>query len=220
MRVVKRIQTNFMKLRLQSGFVNQHISTLCKEAHEKIKIVRTHLIMPLGSIHNDVTVEAVVESDQVPNPKPQFLDISSSEDDDVFHDDLDDSSNKMKHEDEDENDNSFELIYQTPYAKIGYNSSKRVRIDVLSSSTTPTLTPPPVWVSPTPVRTNRVVFFPEISGLGSLVTNVEESPERNEISIDMFSESFDNIVPETPFPQNSEAYIPDTPLCLLLPSFW
>ena len=64
--------------------------------------------MPLGSIHNDVTVEAVVESDQVPNPKPQFLDISSSEDYDVFHDDLDDSSNKMKHEDEDENDNSFE----------------------------------------------------------------------------------------------------------------
>ena len=204
---------------------NQHICTLCKEAHEKIKIVRTHLIMPFGtclSLDNDLTVAgtSVFEFVEAPNPKPQFLDLSASEDepeedDNVFVDDLDLASNKRKHVEngEDENDNSFELIYETPYAKIGYKPCKRVRIDVLDPSTAPILTPPPVWVSPTPVRKERVVLFQEVSALESTVTFVEESPARHEISRDMFSESFESIVPETPLiPPSSTLFIPDTPI--------
>ena len=47
-------------------------------------------------------------------------------------------------------------------------------------------------MSPTPVRRNdRAVLFQQIR-LDSIMTYVEESPEKNEILRDMFCNSFDN----------------------------
>jgi hypothetical protein len=98
----------------------------------------------------------------------------------VDHVDLD-ASNKRKLLVDDENDNSFEIMYVTPYAKVAYNSSKRVRIDILSS-TEPVITPPPP-VSPAPLR-KPLVLFKEVIALESSpieishVTLVEESPDR------------------------------------------
>jgi hypothetical protein len=134
---------------------DQYICTLCKEAHEKIKIVRTHLIMPFGTIlefniDSNVTVENITNTVQVPKAKPQFLDLTLSVDD-LGDDDFEEPSKKRKQSEDDENDNSFEVVYETPYAKIGHNSSKRVRIDMISSAT-PILTPPPAWVSPVPTK--------------------------------------------------------------------
>ena len=110
---------------------------------------------------------------------------------------------KLVEEEEIDLEDSFEIVYETPMAKIGYKRNKRIHLEVVSGVTivpeSPELTPPPVWYTPTPRRrtipdrVSPIVDTP-------LATFVPESPDNSYFSSgDMFSES-QVFVPETPCP--------------------
>ena len=206
----------------------QHICNLCKDAHEKLKITRSHVIIPFGTIlelniGNDLTIPGEIVSHEIAKNKdvPQFMDISRSDDDE---DSIEDTPKKRKRTndsetDEDENDNS--LVYETPLARIFYRRNKRIVVDVIpetplnvpetpefidktldDTEEIPIITPPPVWRTP-PARP-KTSLFAQISPIDEnsfSVTYAAESPDRLEISKDMFDESMNQsacIVPETP----------------------
>ena len=88
-----------------------------------------------------------------------------SDDDD---DDQVDTSIKRKRVDDDNNEeevdmnNSFELVYETPMAKIGYRGRKKIVLEIIPE--TPCLTPPPAWTTPSP-RPRTCPMFTNISPL-------------------------------------------------------
>lgn len=187
---------------------DQHICDMCKNAHSKIKIVRTHMILPFGTllefnIDRNVTLNEhdPVKNASVMEVETHFLDITLS---DVEDEPVLPVSSKRKLVEEEETDleDSFEMVYETPMAKIGYRRNKRIHLEVVSGVTivpeSPELTPPPVWYTPTPRRrtipdrVSPIVDTP-------LATFVPESPENLDFSRDMFSES-PVFVPETPLP--------------------
>ena len=73
-----------------------------------------------------------------------------SDDDQVFAD----TGIKRKRAGDDNNEeevdmnNSFELVYETTFAKIGYRGRKKIVLEIISE--TPCLTPPPAWTTPSP----------------------------------------------------------------------
>ena len=134
-KVVKKTQSDCTKFLLQSGPAWNVIS-LCKSAHEKIKITRTHRILPYGTLlefniernatineHNPAIKATVIELDT------HFLDITLSD----VEVEEEEPSCKRKREDEAEDDEneSFELVYETPMAKIGYKNNKRMHLEVV-----------------------------------------------------------------------------------------
>ena len=82
-------------------------------------------------------------------------------------------------------EDSFEIVYETPMAKIGYKRNKRIHLEVVSGvpivPESPDVTPPPVWYIPTsrrrtiPDRVSPIVDTP-------LATFVPESPENSDFS--------------------------------------
>ena len=215
---------------------SEHICNLCKEAHEKLKVTRTHIITPYGSllecnIEKDLTItvnDAIVVA-PAPSSTLHFLDFTVT-DDETF--DINNSGRKRKRIEEDDEieevsdaNNSYEVVYETPMAKIRYRSNKRLIVDMipktpLASSTgshlsnilenendetvpeTPFVTPPPSLISPA----RRVVpIIGTVSPLDQTkehpinlhATFVAESPDMFDISRDMFEES-PTAIPETP----------------------
>ena len=174
---------------------NEHICHICKDAHEKLKVTRSHEIRPYGTL-----LEFHIGNDHSFNPERL---------------DDDNSAKRKRYEDEDvdNNDenpdmnNSFELVYETPMAKIAYKGNKRILLQmnevtvipetpaensVLESSNSESVavTPPPVWVTPVPPRPQ--ILFPCISPLEDSmphVTFVQETPEPMDQSRDMFESS-------------------------------
>ena len=202
---------------------DQFICDLCKSAHEKIKITRTHRILPYGTLlefniernatineHNPAIKATVIELDT------HFLDITLSD----VEVEEEEPSCKRKREDEAEDDEneSFELVYETPMAKIGYKNNKRMHLEVVSNTfvpetpevtreVTPEITPPPVWYTPVPQRRRNI--FETVSPIqetpvhSSIATFVQESPPNLNVSKDMFADSMHELstcVPETPIP--------------------
>ena len=112
------------------------------------------------------------------------------------------SKRKLVEEEETDLEDSFEMVYETPMAKIGYRRNKRIHLEVVSGVTivpeSPELTPPPVWYTPTPRRRTTPDRVSPIVDT-PLATFVPESPENLDFSRDMFSES-PVFVPETPLP--------------------
>ena len=83
-------------------------------------------------------------------------------------DDQVDTGIKRKRVDDDNNEeevdmnNSFELVYETPMAKIGYRGRKKIVLEIIPE--TPCLTPPPAWTTPSP-RPRTCPMFTNISPL-------------------------------------------------------
>ena len=237
----------------------QHICNLCKDAHEKLKITRTHIIIPFGTIlelniGNDLTIPGEIVPNEIAKAKdvPQFMDISRSDDDE---DCIRDTPKKRKRTndsetDEDENDNS--LVYETPLARIFYRRNKRVVVDIIPETSfnvpetpdfvdktlddidetpdtldndneIPIITPPPVWRTP-PARP-KTTLFAQISPIDEnsfTVTYVAESPDRLEISKDMFDDSMNQstcLVPETPVLPPNPPPVPTQRLTDYVPTF-
>ena len=112
----------------------QYICNICKSAHEKLKITRTHEIRPYGTIlhfniGNDLSFNPVAEPqvEQGEKDTTQFLDFTV-----VDGTEVDETALKRKRDQVDNNsensdiNNSFELVYETPLGKIGYRGNKRV----------------------------------------------------------------------------------------------
>ena len=150
-----------------------------------------------------------------------FLDITLSDDEA----DASPECSKRKREDEVDDDDeldSFKLVYETAMAKIGYKSNKRMHLDLLSENLsddtfvpeTPEVqvTPPPVWYTPTPSRRNDIVRtvspIQETPAPMTIATFVQETPQNLNISRDMFSDSMQDLspsIPETPIPATPQA---------------
>ena len=137
---------------------NEHICHICKGAHEKLKITRSHEIRPYGTI-----LKVHIGNDHSFNPEVLVIN----------------SSGKRKRDEDEEVDNnhenpdmnsSFEVDYETPMTKIAYKGNKMNEITVIpetpaensvlesSISTSVAVTPPPVWVTPVPPRPQ--ILFP------------------------------------------------------------
>ena len=206
----------------------EHICNLCKEAHEKLKCARTHVISPYGTllefnIDNDKTI--IVNVDQpAQTSKDKFLDFTATDDEslevndnDKFLDftatddeslEVNNTGLKRKRCEEDEEfeevsdlNNSYEIIYETPMAKIRYRSNKKLIVDVVPETPlatggscgsrslliqnlheSPFITPPPTFISParrvmpsfgvvSPLEQTENVSFQQYA------TFVEESPD-------------------------------------------
>ena len=101
----------------------EHICNLCKEAHEKLRLTRTHVITPYGTIlecniDNDLTIsvnDAIVVA-PAPIVRPQFLDFTVSEDETSA---VQQSGSKRKRvedaceEEPSDFNNSYDVIYET-----------------------------------------------------------------------------------------------------------
>ena len=122
------------------------------------------------NIGNDLTFNPVQDEKSIADPidkdASKFLDFSVSDDDD---DDQVDTGIKRKRVDDDNNEeevdmnNSFELVYETPMAKIGYRGGKKIVLEIIPE--TPCLTPPPAWTTPSPrprPKTLKVVLLEKI----------------------------------------------------------
>ena len=127
---------------------------------------------------------ALTEHDPVKNAsvmevETHFLDITLSDVEDepvlsVY------CKRKVVNEEEIDLEDSFEIVYETPMAKIGYKRNKRIHLEVVSGvpivPESPDVTPPPVWYTPTPRRStipDRVSPIVDTP----LATFVPESPE-------------------------------------------
>ena len=156
---------------------SQHICTICKEAHEKLEINRTHVILPFGTIlefnvDNDLTVPVEQSHVTLVQDDEQFLDLSvpclsprAGE------------KRKLPDDSEDEDENSFEVVYETPMAKISYKNNKRFCLEIVPETPEVSITPPPAWNPQTPKR-RTISIFSNISSL----TFVPESPEFETVS--------------------------------------
>ena len=151
----------------------EHICNLCKEAHEKIKCTRTHVITPYGTLlaqniekNLTITINDEIVVAEAPATHVQFLDFTLTDDDYSLSEDTD---LRRKRDDDDENEeanadlnNSYEIIYETPMAQIKHKSNKRLIVDFvpetpLKSSLVVScvenedesicITPPPTFIS-------------------------------------------------------------------------
>ena len=186
----------------------EHICNLCKEAHEKIKCTRTHVITPYGSLLEQnieknltITVNDAIVVAEAPVTNIQFLDFTLTDDE---YEETDCSKRKRDDDDNDDDEedlnNSQEIIYQTPMAQIRCKSNKRLIVDfvpetpanfVNKENETVSITPPPTFLSPV----QRCI--PVFATVSPIETFVAESPDNLEVSRDMFAES-PTVVPETP----------------------
>ena len=103
--------------------------------------------MPFGTIlgfniENDLIIvdNLVANEIDINNDVPQFMDISRSDDECTVI--LEEPHNKRKRSidsetDEDENDNSLEVVYETPLAKIYYKRNKRIVLDIVPETPFP-----------------------------------------------------------------------------------
>ena len=168
----------------------QYICNLCKDAHEKLKITRTHVITPYGTIlelniGNDLTFNPVHDEKALADPAvkdpSKFLDFTVSDEDD----DKVDTGTKRKRADDDNNEeesdlnNSFELVYETPMAKIGYRGRKKIVLELIPE--TPCTTPPAAWTTTSP----RPRTCPIFTNTSPLVASLQHDSQQ--------------IIPETPY---------------------
>ena len=179
---------------------NEYICQICKDAHEKLKIMRSHEIRPYRKI-----LEVHIGNDHSFNP--EVLVINSSGKRKKDEDEEVDNNNENP-----DMNNSFEVVYETPMAKIAYKGNKRILLQmneitvipespaensVLESSISASVavTPPPVWVTPVPPRPQ--ILFPCIV---PHVTFVQETPEPMDQSRDMFESSMAESPSNPPVP--------------------
>ena len=182
---------------------NEHICHICKGAHEQLKITRSHEIRPYRKI-----LEVHIGNDHSFNP--EVLVINSSGKRKKDEDEEVDNNNENP-----DMNNSFEVVYETPMAKIAYKGNKRILLQmneitvipespaensVLESSISASVavTPPPVWVTPVPPRPQ--ILFPCIEDSLPFVTFVQETPEPMDQSRDMFESSMAESPSNPPVP--------------------
>ena len=91
---------------------NEYICQICKDAHEKLKITRSHEIRPYRKI-----LEVHIGNDHSFNP--EVLVINSSGKRNKDEDEEVDNNNENP-----DMNNSFEVVYETPMAKIAYKGNK------------------------------------------------------------------------------------------------
>ena len=158
------------------------------------------MILPFGTIlefnvDNDLTVPVEQTHVTLVQDDEQFLDLSvpclsprAGE------------KRKLPDDSEDEDENSFEVVYETPMAKISYKNNKRFCLEIVPETPEVSITPPPVWKPQTPKR--RVIsLFSHISPLAL----VPESPEIETVlcvqdSLNTMNTSRDMFAAESPVP--------------------
>ena len=166
---------------------DQKICNLCKDAHLKIKMIRSHIICPFGTnleFNIDRNESIVINFPQSFTPKPtqkkRFMDITI---------DTPNGSMKKKRRVEEivetVEEDSFEIIYKTPMARMKMNKkTNSVQVDYFNL----------IPETPVPVSSSSIIS----SSLLAEVSIIPETPITDDVPSRCIFTDDSTIIPETP----------------------